>query len=171
MTKTFEIQTARPQHFEAIAALNIAAYREFSKGLTDETWTRMRSNLSAIDKVSERAVFLIVPIDGKLAGSVAYCPPGNSLDPIPSDWASILLLAVSPDDRGDGIGRELVRACIDLARADEAQTIGLFTSELMTAARQLYLSQGFSEDCQLSQRLGLRYWRYRLDLNHPKSTI
>jgi ribosomal protein S18 acetylase RimI-like enzyme len=131
MTKIFEIQTGKPQHFEAIAALNITAYCEFSKGLTDETWTRMRSNLSAINKVSERAVFLIVPIDGNLAGSVAYCPPGNSLDPIPSDWASILLLAVSPDYRGDGIGRELVRACIDLARADSAQTIGLFTSELI----------------------------------------
>jgi hypothetical protein len=60
----------------------------------------MRSRLSAIDRVSQRAIFLIVSIDSMLVGSVAYYPLGKSIEPIPSAWASILLLAVLPDYRG-----------------------------------------------------------------------
>jgi ribosomal protein S18 acetylase RimI-like enzyme len=163
MTEILDVQTAQEQHFKDIAALNIAAYSEFAKSLTDEAWSRMSANLSAIDKVSQRAQFLIISIDGNLAGSVAYCPPGNSLDPIPPDWASILLLAVAPEYRGRGIAKELVRVCLDRARADKSQTVGLFTSELMTTARQLYQSFGFHQDCEIPSRLGIKYWRYRLD--------
>ncbi len=161
MTEILDV--AQSQNFQAIAKLNIAAYSEFAKSLTVEAWTRMSANLSAIDKVSQRAQFLIISIDGNLAGSVAYCPPGNSIDPIPPDWASILLLAVAPNYRGRGIAKELVRVCIDRAGADKAQTVGLFTSELMTTARQLYQSFGFYEDCEIPLRLGIKYWRYRLD--------
>jgi ribosomal protein S18 acetylase RimI-like enzyme len=126
MNNLIDIQTAEPQDFQAIAALNIAAYHEYAQDLTEEAWIIMQTGLSAIEKVSERAVFLIVPIDGELAGSVAYCPPGNSIDPIPSAWASILLLAVSQHYRGQGIARELVQSCLQRAREDRAQTIGLF---------------------------------------------
>jgi ribosomal protein S18 acetylase RimI-like enzyme len=164
MIDTPDLQTAKPQYFDAIASLNIEAYREYAQYLSDEGWIAMRSRLSAIEKVAERGVFLIISIDDELAGSVAYCPPGNSIDPIPSAWASILLLAVSPNYRGHGIGRKLVQSCLQLAYADRTQTIGLFTSELMTTARQFYQSQGFCEDCEIPQRSGLRYWRYRLDL-------
>jgi ribosomal protein S18 acetylase RimI-like enzyme len=164
MSKNFSIQIAEPRHFQEIAILNIAAYSEFAKNLSDEAWAQMQSNLGAIDRVTQRAQFLIISIDENIAGSVAYCPPGKSIDPIPPDWASILLLAVSPDYRGRGIARSLVQECIYRARLDTAQTVGLFTSELMSAARQIYLAQGFSEDCEISPRLGLRYWRYRLDL-------
>lgn len=164
MTNISKIQTATPQDFRAIAALNIAAYREYAKNLTDEAWITLQTTLSAVETVTGRGVFLIVQIDGELAGSIAYSPPGNSIDPIPSAWASILLLAVAPHDRGQGIGRDLVQACLQRAREDRAQVIGLFTNELMTNAHQLYQSQGFREDCEIPQRLGLRYWRYRLDL-------
>lgn len=171
MSKNFSIQIAEPQHFQEIAILNIAAYIEFAKNLTDEAWAQMRSNLSAIDRVTQRAQFLIISIDGNIVGSVAYCPPGKSIDPIPPDWASILLLAVSPDYRGQGIARTLVQECIYRARLDTAQTVGLFTSELMSAARQIYRSQGFDEDCEISPRLGLRYWRYRLDLDSRSANL
>lgn len=164
MTPIFNSKIAEKRHFKEIAALNIAAYSEFAHNLTAEAWAQMRSNLSAIDRVTQRAEFLIISIDGNLAGSVAYCPPGKSSDPIPPDWASILLLAVSPDYRGRGIARSLVRDCISRARLDTAQTLGLFTSELMTAAQHIYLSEGFDEDCEIPLRLGWRYWRYRLDL-------
>jgi hypothetical protein len=43
--------------------------------------------------------------------------------------------------------------------------IGLFTSELMTGAQQLYESLGFRRERELPPRLGLRYWRYKLDLS------
>ncbi len=47
---------------------------------------------------------------------------------------------------------------------DGIATIGLFTSELMTAARRLYERLGFQQDGEISGRHGFRYWRYKLRL-------
>jgi ribosomal protein S18 acetylase RimI-like enzyme len=158
------IQKAQIQDFPAIAELNVEAYCEYADSLTAEAWMTLQTNLRAIETVSQRAVFLIALLSSELAGSVAYCPPGNSVAPIPPDWASVLLLAISPRYRRHGIARSLTQACIWQANQEGAQTIGLFTSELMTGACQLYESLGFYKDCEIPQRHGIRYWRYRLDL-------
>jgi ribosomal protein S18 acetylase RimI-like enzyme len=158
------IQPAQLHHYPAIAMLTIEAYQEYAADLTPDAWITLRTNLQTIETSAHRTPFLIVIRSGELAGSVGYCPPGNSRSPIPKDWASVLLLAVSPRYRRQGVGRSLLQSCIQQARKDGAQTVGLFTSEVMTGARQLYESFGFYKDCELPQRLGLRYWRYRLDL-------
>lgn len=162
------IQIAQPHHFPAIATLNIEAYREYAAYLTADAWATMQTNLGAIETLAQHTIFLITFRSGNLVGSVAYCPPGNSRFPIPSDWASVLLLAVSPRYRKQGIGRSLLQACIQQACKDGSETIGLFTSEVMTGARQLYDSFGFCQDCEIPQRFGLKYWQYKLDL---KTTI
>jgi ribosomal protein S18 acetylase RimI-like enzyme len=159
------IRDATPQDFGAIAALNVEAYREFATHMTSTAWKAMHTNVSAVAEVAERATFMVACVTGELAGSVAYCPPGRSNpDIFLPDWASVLLLAVSPRYRGRGIAQQLVEACIRRARAEEAVTIGLFTSELMTTARRLYETLGFQEDGEIPRRHGLRYWRYRLPL-------
>jgi len=80
------------------------------------------------------------------------------------EWASIVLLAVAPRHRRRGIARALLRECIRRARDDDAPAVGLFTSELMTGAAELYRSLGFREDRELPRRYGVRYWRLRLEL-------
>nr|WP_242032867.1 GNAT family N-acetyltransferase [Oscillatoria sp. FACHB-1406] len=165
------IQTAKIEQFPAIAQLNIEAYRQYSDRLSPENRTTLQTNLRSVEKVAERAVFLIAMLSDELVASVAYCSSGNSLAPIPSDWASVLLLAVSPHHRRQGIARALLRVCIDRATQDKAKTIGLFTSELMTDATQLYLSVGFERDCEIPPRLGLYYWRYKLDLSALESSV
>ena len=142
------IQKAQLHHFPAISELNVEAYCEYADYLNVAAWTTMQTNLRSIEIIAQRAVFMVALLSGELAGSVAYCPPGNSIAPIPSDWASVLLLAVSPRYRRHGIARSLTQACIQQANEDGARTMGLFTSELMTAARQLYESLGFCQDCE-----------------------
>jgi ribosomal protein S18 acetylase RimI-like enzyme len=53
-------------------------------------------------------------------------------------------LYVVPDRRGHGLGRALMEAAIETARAEGATTIDLGTSEDDVAARALYESLGFS---------------------------
>jgi ribosomal protein S18 acetylase RimI-like enzyme len=158
------IQTAQLHHFPAIAALNLEAYREYAAYLNAGAWTTMQTNLRSPETLAQHTTFLVAIHADELAGSVAYCRPGNSRSPIPSDWASVLLLAVSPHYRRQGIGRLLLQACIQRAGDDSAQTVGLFTSELMTNAHHLYDACGFYKDCEIPPRFGLKYWRYRLDL-------
>ncbi len=127
----------------------------------------MQTNLRMVHSTASRATFLAARDAEEIVGSVAYCPAGKS-DPaiFPPHWASILLLAVSPRHRRNGIGRELVNACVQLARNDHVGTVGLFTSELMSVARALYERMGFRQDGEIPRRHGLRYWRYRLDLTY-----
>ena len=82
-----------------------------------------------------------------------------------------MLLAVAPTHRGRGIARELVSTCIQYAHDDAVQVIGLFTSELMTPAQQLYESLGFRRESELPSRPGLRYWRYKLPLTEPMISV
>lgn len=67
----------------------------------------------------------------------------------PSLWTSglecyLAELYVAPDRRGHGLGRALMEAAMDLARAEGADYMDLGTSEDDVAARGLYESLGFS---------------------------
>ena len=166
------VSLAQASDFDAIAALNIEAYREFADYMSPDGWRGMEASLRAVEARAQSAQFLVMRDQGAVVGSVGYCPAGKGNPEIfPPDWAALLLLAVAPTRRGRGIGRKLVSACIQCARNDSAQVIGLFTSELMTAAQQLYESMGFRRESELPSRLGLHYWRYKLQLVEPMISV
>lgn len=160
------IQSALSTDYEAIADLNVRAYSEFASSLEPGGWEMMQRNLSNVQARAEKAQFLVVRDGVQLIGSVAYCPAGQA-DPaiFKSEWAALLLLAVDPAYRGKRIARELALTCVSMARRDGAQSIALFTSELMRAAQHLYQSLGFQLESELPKRLGVRYFRYVLPLN------
>lgn len=156
---------ATAHDFSAIAALNVEAFREFSAHMTAEHWHGMETSLRAVEARAQFTQFLVIRDRGTVVGSVGYCPAGKGDREIfPPDWAAMLLLAVAPTHRRHGLARELASACIEHARQDSARVIGLFTSELMIPAQQLYESLGFRRESELPSRLGLRYWRYKLPL-------
>ena len=159
------IEEATAADVLAIADLNVAAYREFGRRLGADAWGAMEKNLRGVARLTGWAKFLVVRTPRGLAGSVGYCAPGKS-DPAVFEpgWASIVLLAVSPRHRRRGIGRAQIRDCIRRARDDDAPAVGLFTSEIMTHAAELYRSLGFQEDRALPPRYGVRYSRLRLEL-------
>ncbi|NOT94817.1 MAG: GNAT family N-acetyltransferase [Nitrospira sp.] len=166
------ISPATLDDFDAIADLNVAAYREFSAHMSPHGWRSMETSLRAVKARAQSTRFLVMREQGEIVGSVGYCQAGKGNPEIfPPDWAGVLLLAVAPSHRSRGIARELVSACIHCAQDDSAEVIGLFTSELMLPAQQLYESLGFHRDTELPMRLGLRYWRYKLQLTGPKNSV
>jgi GNAT superfamily N-acetyltransferase len=48
-----------------------------------------------------------------------------------------------PDQRGRGLGKELLALALDWARANEMRVVRLDTSERMVAAQRLYEANGF----------------------------
>jgi ribosomal protein S18 acetylase RimI-like enzyme len=103
-----------------------------------------------VEKLTERARQLIS--DGEITVLLAGGEPPAGLAQVrffPSVWsegqeAYLEELYVAPDRRGEGLGRELLDAAIQLARERGATHLELNTSEDDTAALALYESAGFT---------------------------
>jgi ribosomal protein S18 acetylase RimI-like enzyme len=89
---------------------------------------------------------------------------GNPTDIYEEEWSYVRFVTVDPDFGGQGIGRKLTTMCIAAARQNGEKTIALHTSELMGKARHIYETLGFEILKEIDQRLGKRYWLYKLDL-------
>ncbi|RAI38125.1 bifunctional helix-turn-helix transcriptional regulator/GNAT family N-acetyltransferase [Rhodoplanes roseus] len=85
----------------------------------------------------EREHCWIAERDGVPVGSVFLVDGGDGV-------AKLRLLLVVPEARGLGIGRRLVEACIAFARARGYRTVALWTQSILTEARGLYASLGFT---------------------------
>ncbi len=159
------IREALAQEMNDVASLTVEAYREYSHALTSDNWEIMRISLSNVAEVAKQGRLIVAQRDQELVGSVVYCPPGTSDSRLcPSEWASLRMLAVSPQHQSQGIGQLLCLECVDRAKQDKAEVIGLHTSELMVKARRMYERLGFKQDIELPRHLGIQYWRYVLKL-------
>lgn len=132
-----EVRRAQPADADAIGRLLHDVHTEF-----DELTPGPQA-------VAERVRNLIA--DGEISVVVAGADPVGLavLRFRPSLWQAALEcyleeLYVVPDRRGQGIGRALMDAAIDVARREGAADMSLATGEDDVAARALYESLGFS---------------------------
>ncbi len=82
--------------------------------------------------------------DGAAVGTITVVPPGSPfVELAQGDEFELRMLAVSPIERGRGIGQKLTRAAMDLAVERGASRIVLSTMETMHVAHRLYERMGF----------------------------
>src|SRR6185437_10494941 len=133
--------------------------------------------------VSELAVRPVLPAEYDALGdlvvaayrstrtaSSAASPTSRDRGRSPSSSATampgIRMLAVSPSAHRRGVGRRLVEACIDRARADGRSRIVLHTAASMTAAQALYVGLGFVRAPHLDRLVPAAHlMAYTLDLH------
>jgi GNAT superfamily N-acetyltransferase len=115
---------------------------------------------AAPDRAGQRA--WIAELDGRRVGCIACVP-----DPAQDGQAVLRILLVDPAARGHGVGRGLVRTCLDFARASGYASMRLWTDNQLAAARHLYQDAGFtvtSEEAHHSFGHDLVGQNWRLDL-------
>src|SRR5919205_429473 len=81
------------------------------------------------------AVWVAVDADA-VVGSVALRDLGDAT-------LELKRMYLRPDQRGRGLGRQLLNVALDWARANGVRIIQLDTSERMVAAQRLYEAHGF----------------------------
>ncbi|MET4927526.1 helix-turn-helix domain-containing GNAT family N-acetyltransferase [Streptomyces sp. PSRA5] len=80
----------------------------------------------------------IAELDGRPVGSV-MCVRDEA-----PDTARLRLLLVEPEARGHGLGERMVEAVVDFARDAGYREVVLWTNDVLTAARKLYVRSGFT---------------------------
>ena len=161
------LRRARRDERKVLGRLLVDAYEEFEPFLTPGNWAQMMTNLECVVMNAGDDNLLVAEVDGRLAGTVTYYPPGpKDYTRVPPEWAVIRALAVHPACRRWGVARVLTEECLRRAREDHACWVGLHTSELMVAARTMYEEMGVREQHSF-KHLDISFSIYALALELP----
>jgi ribosomal protein S18 acetylase RimI-like enzyme len=144
---------------QEINRLALAAFEEFSGKYSD--WPALAAILGRMSDLAERGEIIVAEAAEHVIGAVAYIPPHRPKAPyFEQAWSVIRSLVVDPTCRGMGVGRRLTEECINRARRDRSQVIGLHTSVIMTVALPMYLRMGFEWHHEAPAIYGVPYAVY-----------
>jgi ribosomal protein S18 acetylase RimI-like enzyme len=131
-----QVRRAEAVDAESIGRLLDAFNREFDEETPGAQWLtgRVRQLLAA------GGLAVLLAGDGPDGVAVLRFRPSLWTDALEAYLAE---LYVTPERRGNGLGRALMEAAIEQARAEGADYMDLGTGETDTAARALYESLGF----------------------------
>ena len=155
------VRAASLHEHAAIAELMLRANREYRGVLPVRLYDAYMRDLRALVASWADKDFLVAESDGRLLGAVAFyrdaSVQGRDLDwKLPQEWAGLRALAVDPDARGRGIGRQLAEACVLWAWRIGRSVLCLHNAEFQKAARRLYLDMGFQRCPQYDFNVGDR---------------
>src|SRR5262245_22550587 len=148
----FEIREIQPSEFDTLGDVTVAAYEAIDGELEPD----YRRELRLVRRRARSCVVLVaVAPDGKVLGGATFIPrPGTPFSEVARNGeAEIRMLAVDPAAQGRGIGRALIMACLERARAEGQAGMALLTRPWNVAAQRLYQSFGFERDPE-------RDWEY-----------
>ncbi|TDD72899.1 GNAT family N-acetyltransferase [Actinomadura darangshiensis] len=141
MAEPVIVRDARADEYEAVGELTVEVY--VHGGLVNPASSYVPTLRNAADRAA-KAELLVAEVAGEVVGAVAYCPPGSPYAELAGpDEAEFRMLAVTERARGKGVGRAMVRACVERARASGLSGLRLSTQRNMSSAHRLYERAGF----------------------------
>jgi len=148
-----EIRLVRTEEFDAVGDLMVRAYRQLPDAAAAAPYEPRLRDVAGRAELAE--VLVAIDDSGMPLGSVTFVPgPGPLAESEDPDDAHIRMLAVAPEAQGRGVGRALVEACIERARAAGKRRVLLKTRQSMASAHRIYGSLGFRPEPLLNRDQG-----------------
>ena len=158
------IRQADDDELDDVASLIVDAYAEYAAHMSPDAWSTFANEIANVRGRMTDAELLVAEADGRIVGSITMFSGWRGTQ---EGAAGLRLLAVPPENRGSGVGRALMEACIERARQAGKHRIILTTTQEMAIARDLTESLGFLREPGLDTEPapGVRYRGYALTLD------
>jgi GNAT superfamily N-acetyltransferase len=162
----FSVRQARDEELEAAGDVVADAYRPMpGMGAGHPYLDEVRD---ARGRSGEVEVLVAVDDAGCILGSVSYVRDHTSpyAELEVEGEAGFRMLGVAEAARGRGVGRALVEACVERARAASRRGVALSTDPRWTTAQRVYERAGFRHvpERDFAPVPGVFLWAYVLDL-------
>ena len=172
--RSFEIRPVRPDEYRVAGDVTAASYVEFVPPDSPD-WQTYLARIADVAGRAGHTVVLVAVADGEIAGSATleldrHIESGWR-EGLAADEAHLRMVGVHPSHRREGIGRRLVEATIELARAHGRTRLTLETTPRMLAAQAMYAAMGFVPTGQREVAPGLCFDGYELRLAHPSEAL
>jgi ribosomal protein S18 acetylase RimI-like enzyme len=169
----FSIRKARPEEFSAVGHMAVEVYADLAgmPAIAEQPdyYNRLR-DVGARASNPAITVYVATTEAGQLLGSVDFIDDmkhygsGGSAGTVP-DAAGVRLLAVRPECRRMGIGKQLTQFCIERALSMGRNSVILHTTRAMQTAWGMYERMGFNRFPEIDFMQGkLEVFGFQLDL-------
>lgn len=142
MTRSLLVREIRPEEFDRVAELLLAAYDDV--GPFDDEYRRFLRDPD--EWVPGTTATFVAELDGEVVGCLGFVMPGDreyeTTDPAVGD-CGFRFLAVAPEAQGAGAGGALIDRAITVARDRGCRRMTIHSMAFMEAAHGSYERRGF----------------------------
>ena len=171
MPSPFEIRRAELNDVQALHELTIAVARD-GRGVVFTVDDLIAGGPRATGRIVESinpatrddALVLVATIDGDVVGEASV----QRLKPSFTRHVGVFSIEVHPAQQRRGVGRALLRSCVEWAKARGVERLELYTREDNDRARALYESEGFVLESKRVRFIRLPDGRYVDDLVYAR---
>ena len=149
----FEIREAKPEEYQELGTLMVQVYSGLegfpSPAEIPDYYNRLQ-NVGEFTKDPKTKLFVAVSEAGKVEGGLVYFGDmrfygAGGEATLSQNAGAFRLLAVNPATRGQGLGKKLIRACIDQARREGFNYLLIHSTKYMMTAWKMYERMGFEK--------------------------
>ncbi|GJM45224.1 MAG: hypothetical protein DHS20C21_20660 [Gemmatimonadota bacterium] len=157
MTPALEVRDVRPHEHGPLGRLMVNVYANlegFPSPDEQPAYYEMLANIGRFAEKKDTQVLVALSTTGAVVGGVVYFGDmavygSGGTATSETNASGIRLLGVDPAARGQGVGKALTKACLQLARARGHDQVILHTTQAMKVAWTMYEKLGFERSSDL----------------------
>ena len=156
-SQKYIIRDATANEFPEIGKLMVNVYSHlegFPTKNEQPDYYKMLANIGSLTENPKVKLLIAVSSSGKIVGAVVYFGDmkyygSGGTATREKDASGFRLLAVDPAARGQGIGKLLTNACIQMAKDEKRTQMIIHTTKTMQIAWEMYENMGFKRSKDL----------------------